>query len=59
MEFCFVYFFQVMNLQERGTHFLKIPKTYYDNLRERLAKSEVKITESLDVVCLGYEPYYI
>ncbi|XP_060590620.1 4-hydroxyphenylpyruvate dioxygenase-like [Ruditapes philippinarum] len=40
----------VTNLRARGQEFLKIPKTYYTNLRERLKTSKVKVTESLDVL---------
>lgn len=42
--------FQVSLLRERGLQFLEIPNTYYKNLRERLKKSKVKITEDLDKV---------
>ncbi|XP_045173469.2 4-hydroxyphenylpyruvate dioxygenase-like [Mercenaria mercenaria] len=40
----------VTNLRARGQEFLKIPKTYYTNLRERLKLSKVKVTENLDVL---------
>lgn len=43
--------FQVSLLRERGLQFLEIPSTYYKNLRERLKKSKVKVTEDLDKVC--------
>jgi len=37
-------------LTARGVHFLKIPLTYYTNLRERLAKSSITVTEDLDTL---------
>lgn len=43
--------FKVSLLRERGLQFLEIPSTYYKNLRERLKKSKVKVTEDLDKVC--------
>ncbi|CAI4230367.1 unnamed protein product [Auanema sp. JU1783] len=35
-------------LRARGVEFLTIPKSYYDNLRERLKESKVQIKEDLD-----------
>jgi 4-hydroxyphenylpyruvate dioxygenase len=35
-------------LRARGAEFLKIPDTYYDNLRERLKSAKIKVVESLD-----------
>lgn len=40
----------VTQLRARGVDFLSIPDTYYDNLRERLKKSPVNITEDIDVL---------
>jgi len=40
----------VSNLRARGLKFLQVPKTYYTNLRERLAASPVQIKEDLDVL---------
>lgn len=40
----------IENLRARGQHFLKIPHTYYDNLRLRLKKSKVKVKEDLDTL---------
>lgn len=37
-------------LTARGVEFLRIPKSYYTNLRERLAKSAIKVTEDLDTL---------
>ena len=37
-------------MRKRGVDFLKVPKTYYDNLRKSLAKSPVEVTEDLDVI---------
>lgn len=35
-------------LRARGLEFLSIPKSYYDNLRMRLAESKIKVTEDMD-----------
>lgn len=40
----------VTNMKKRGAEFLFTPKSYYDNLRERLSKSKVTITEDLDAL---------
>jgi 4-hydroxyphenylpyruvate dioxygenase len=40
----------VSNLRSRGTHFLNIPDTYYDQLRKRLRDSPVKVSESIDIL---------
>ncbi|KAG5898153.1 hypothetical protein JTB14_034009 [Gonioctena quinquepunctata] len=40
----------VRNLKARGVQFLWVPDTYYDNLRERLKQSKVKIAEELDIL---------
>lgn len=40
----------VQNLKKRGVEFLKAPTTYYENLREQLKTSKVKINEDLDVL---------
>ncbi|KAK2166404.1 hypothetical protein LSH36_39g01032 [Paralvinella palmiformis] len=37
----------ISRLRERGQHFLQVPDSYYDNLRERLKKSPVRIEEDL------------
>ncbi len=37
-------------MRERGTEFLDIPDTYYEQLRKRLPKSKVKVQEDLDVL---------
>ena len=39
-------------MEERGVRFLPIPTSYYDDLRERLQDSKVKIIESLSEVLL-------
>ena len=39
---------QVENLKKRGMEFLNIPDEYYAQLRKRLAKSKVKVVESVD-----------
>lgn len=40
----------IQALKARGMEFLKIPSTYYVQLREKLAKSPVKVTEDLSVL---------
>jgi len=40
----------IENLRKRGMHFLKVPKTYYTCLRERLAKSRTKVEEDMDMI---------
>ncbi|XP_038143196.1 4-hydroxyphenylpyruvate dioxygenase [Cyprinodon tularosa] len=40
----------IRNLKERGTEFMTVPDTYYEQLRENLKHSKVQITESLDVL---------
>merc|ERR1719402_434763 len=38
----------ISNLKQRGMHFLKVPKIYYTQLRERLSKSRTKVAEDMD-----------
>ncbi|KAJ8043271.1 4-hydroxyphenylpyruvate dioxygenase [Holothuria leucospilota] len=38
----------VTNLKARGMDFLKVPDTYYINLRKRLQTARIKVTEDLD-----------
>lgn len=38
----------IANLRDRGLEFLSVPSTYYKLLRERLPKSKVQVTESID-----------
>jgi len=38
----------VANLRARGLDFLSVPSTYYENVRKRLARSPLKVKESLD-----------
>lgn len=40
----------IRNLRERGTEFLSVPDTYYEELRKKLAQSKVKINEDLSVL---------
>jgi 4-hydroxyphenylpyruvate dioxygenase len=40
----------VRNLLARGCDFLTIPKSYYADVRKRLAKSPVEVKESIDVL---------
>lgn len=37
-------------MKKRGCEFLKIPETYYDNLRKGLAASKVNVAEDLDTI---------
>ena len=37
-------------MKARGQHFLDVPDTYYDNLRERLAKAKIHVKEDIDTV---------
>ncbi|XP_006640422.3 4-hydroxyphenylpyruvate dioxygenase [Lepisosteus oculatus] len=40
----------IRNLKERGMDFMSVPDTYYEQLRENLKHSKVKITEDLAVL---------
>ncbi|XP_048840235.1 4-hydroxyphenylpyruvate dioxygenase-like [Brienomyrus brachyistius] len=40
----------IRNLKERGMEFMNVPDTYYQQLRERLKVSKVKISEDLDAL---------
>lgn len=40
----------ISNLRERGMDFLCVPKTYYDNLRNRLSESRTKVAEDMDTI---------
>lgn len=40
----------IRNLKERGMEFMSVPDTYYEQLRERLKCSKVKIAEDMDVL---------
>lgn len=40
----------VSNLRNRGLQFLNVPKAYYDNLRERLKVSPIKVNEDIDIL---------
>lgn len=40
----------ITNLKERGIEFLRVPETYYVQLRNNLKKSKVVITEDLDIL---------
>ncbi|XP_047484460.1 4-hydroxyphenylpyruvate dioxygenase-like isoform X3 [Penaeus chinensis] len=40
----------IRDLRERGMYFLVVPKTYYQQLRERLKNSPTKIVEDLDAI---------
>ncbi|MCL4130587.1 UNVERIFIED_CONTAM: hypothetical protein GTU68_040988 [Idotea baltica] len=38
------------SLRKRGMEFLKVPDTYYTQLREKLKKSKVRVAEDMDVL---------
>lgn len=40
----------ITNLRERGVEFLQVPHTYYEDVRKRLAKSPLKVKESLEEI---------
>ncbi|XP_077571645.1 4-hydroxyphenylpyruvate dioxygenase-like [Stigmatopora nigra] len=40
----------IRNLKARGTDFMSVPDTYYEQLKERLRESKVKIEEDLNVL---------
>ncbi|XP_029019624.1 4-hydroxyphenylpyruvate dioxygenase [Betta splendens] len=40
----------VRNLKERGMEFMSVTDTYYDQLREKLKQSKVKVTEDLETL---------
>uniref|UniRef100_A0AAY4DA47 4-hydroxyphenylpyruvate dioxygenase n=1 Tax=Denticeps clupeoides TaxID=299321 RepID=A0AAY4DA47_9TELE len=40
----------IRNLKERGMEFMSVPDTYYQQLRDNLKVSKVKVTEDLDVL---------
>jgi len=44
---------QISNLRARGQTFLKVPKKYYDNLREALKTSKCKVAENMDEVSVS------
>ena len=37
-------------VQSRGLKFLSVPKAYYDDLRERLARSSVEVKEDINKI---------
>ncbi|KAJ9312656.1 hypothetical protein DTO271D3_7047 [Paecilomyces variotii] len=40
----------VTHLRERGVSFLDVPEVYYADLRERLAKNDMKLNEDIDIL---------
>jgi len=40
----------VKRMRQRGTNFIRVPNTYYENLRKRLAVSSTKVAEELDAL---------
>ena len=41
---------QITNMNKRGMQFMKVPDSYYSELRERLSNSKVKVEEDLNTV---------
>lgn len=41
----------ITSLRSRGCEFLKVPDTYYEQLREKLKTAKITVTEDLDKVC--------
>uniref|UniRef100_A0AAR2J5Y8 4-hydroxyphenylpyruvate dioxygenase n=1 Tax=Pygocentrus nattereri TaxID=42514 RepID=A0AAR2J5Y8_PYGNA len=40
----------IRNLKERGMEFMSVPETYYQQLREKLKHSKVKISEDMNIL---------
>uniref|UniRef100_A0A7E4VKH0 4-hydroxyphenylpyruvate dioxygenase n=1 Tax=Panagrellus redivivus TaxID=6233 RepID=A0A7E4VKH0_PANRE len=40
----------IKSLRSRGVEFLTIPRSYYDNLRERLSTAKINVAEDLDIL---------
>ena len=47
---CLIIMHQIRILRKSGCEFLSVPDTYYEQLREKLTESPVKITEDLSVL---------
>lgn len=41
---------QIRNLKERGMEFMSVPDTYYQQLKEELKHSKVKIAEDISIL---------
>ena len=37
-------------MEDRGTEFLKVPDTYYENLRKGLANAGIEVKEDIDAL---------
>lgn len=46
--------FQIRNLKERGMEFMSVPDTYYQQLKENLKLSKVKIVEDMSILEVQY-----
>lgn len=46
--------FQIRNLKERGMEFMSVPDTYYQQLKEKLKLSKVKIVEDISILEVQY-----
>jgi len=46
--------FQIRNLKERGMEFMSVPDTYYQQLKENLKLSKVKIVEDMSILEVKY-----
>lgn len=40
----------VTNLKKRGVHFIDVPKSYYEDIQERLRNSTLKLKEDFDAI---------
>lgn len=43
---------QIKNMKSRGTQFVRVPDSYYENLKEKLSKAKITVKEDLETVCL-------
>lgn len=40
----------VSRMQDRGVEFLKVPDSYYDNLRKGIQNAGIEVTEDIDTL---------
>ncbi len=50
VDLVFWIYFQIRNLKERGMEFMTVPDTYYQQLKEKLKFSKVKIVEDFSIL---------
>ena len=46
-------------MRGRGMQFIKVPDSYYEDLKARLAKSKVTVKEDIDTVCLLADQFWV